>query len=197
VRAAERPLNRGVGRSKGDPVQLEGSRITLREFLPDDIAELERHHADPRYLEFYAPEVSEPTFARTLVELFIRTAKVEPRYDYTLAIVERLSSPLIGSCSLRTAGQKPGYAEFGMGVAPDFWGRGLAAEAAREMLRFGFEALRLDEIRGVSVTANRRVGPLVTKLGFVKIGEHAGAPWMTARGWTHTVWLLTKATWVQ
>ena len=178
-------------------MHLEGGRVTLREFRSDDVAELERFHKDPRYLEFYAPEVSEPTFAKTLVGLFIRTAKEEPRYDYTLAIVERVSSQLIGCCSLRTAGQQAGYAEFGMEVSPDFWGRGLAAAAAREMIRFGFDALRLDEIRGVSVTANHRVEPLVTKLGFVKIAEHGGAPWMTARGWTHTVWALTKATWAQ
>ncbi len=177
-------------------MELEGDRVTLREFCSDDVADLERYHGDPRYLEFYAPEVSEPAFPKMLVELFIRTAQTKPRHDYTLAIVERDSSQLIGCCSLRTAGQKAGYAEFGMEVSPNFWGRGLAAEAAREMIRFGFEALSLDEIRGVSVTANRRVERLVTRLGFVNLGEHDGAPWMTARGWTHTVWALTKATWV-
>jgi RimJ/RimL family protein N-acetyltransferase len=176
---------------------LESDRVTLREFCPDDVAGLERYHADLRYVEFYAPEVSERTFAKTLVELFIRTAKAEPRFDYTLAIVERASSRLIGCCSLRTADQKAGHAEFGMELSPDFWGRGLAAEAGREMLRFGFDTLGLDEIRGVSVTANRRVDRLVTTLGFMRLEEREGAPWMVARGWSHTVWVLTKATWAQ
>ncbi len=176
-------------------VQLESDRLTLREFSPDDIAGFEGYHADLRYLEFYGPQVTEPAFATTLVELFIRTAKAEPRLDYTLAIIERASTRLIGCCSLRTASQKAGYAELGIEVSPNSWGRGWAAEAAREMIRFGFEALRLGEIRGVSVTANRRVDRLVTKLGFVNLGEHEGASWMAARGWTHTTWALTKETW--
>ncbi len=178
-------------------MQLESGRVTLREFRFDDVAALEKYHVDTRYLDFYAPEASERTLAKTLVELFIRTANADPRYDYTLAIVERASSQLIGCCSLRTAGQKAGYAEFGLEVSPDFWGRGLAAEAAREMIRFGFDTLGVLEIRCESVTANRRVDRLVTKLGFVSLGEHAGAPWMVARGWTHTTWALTKSKWTQ
>ena len=178
-------------------VQLESDRVTLREFSPGDVAALEQYHADLRYLEFYAPEVSERTFAKSLVELFIRTAEAEPRFDYTLAIVERASSRLIGCCSLRTANQKAGHAEFGMELSPDLWGRGLAAEAGREMLRFGFETLGLDEIRGVSVAANRRVDRLVNTLGFTKLEERAGAPWMVARGWSQTVWVLTKAAWAR
>ena len=173
-------------------MRLDADRVTLREFCPGDVAELEAYHRDPRYLEFYAPQISERTFAKTLLELFIRTAQAKPRYDYSLAIVERASSQLIGCCSLRTAGQKPRYAEFGMEVRPDFWGRGLAAEAAREMIRFGFGALRLGEIRGISVTANHRVERLVTALGFVHLGEHEGAPWRT-----HTTWALTKSNWTQ
>jgi RimJ/RimL family protein N-acetyltransferase len=178
-------------------VQLESDRVILREFSLDDVAEWQGFFADPRYLEFYAPEVGDPKFAKDLVDLFVRTATAKPRRDYTLAVVERLSSRLIGCCSLRTAGQKAGCAEFGMGLSPEFWGRGFAAEAAREMLRFGFETLHLDEIRGQSVTANHRVANLVTKLGFVKLGEPDGAPWMVARGWTHTLWALTKSTWVR
>jgi [ribosomal protein S5]-alanine N-acetyltransferase len=178
-------------------VRLDADRVTLREFCSDDIAELEAYHRDPRYFEFYEPEVSERTSAKTLLALFIRTAQAKPRYDYSLAIVEGVSSQLIGCCSLRTAGQASGGAEFGMEVRPDFWGRGLAAEAAREMIRFGFDALRLDEIRGISVTANHRVERLVTALGFVNLGEHEGAPWMAARGWTNTTWGLTKSKWTQ
>lgn len=180
-----------------DAVQLESHRVVLRELSLDDVAEWQGFFADPRYLEFYAPEVGNPQFAKDLADLFVRTATANPRRDYTLAVVERLSSRLIGCCSLRTAGQKADCAEFGMGLSPDFWGRGLAAETAREMLRFGFETLHLGEISGQSVTANDRVANLVTKLGFVKLGEPAGALWMAARGWTHTLWALAKSTWVR
>jgi len=176
-------------------VQLEADRVTLREFTLADVAVCQRQHADPRFLEFYSAEVGDPAFVQTLVELFIRTANTEPRLDYTLAIVERGTSQLIGSGSIRTAGQEKGHAEFGLGLGADFWGRGLATEAARAIIAFGFEELGLEEIRGISVSANHRVGRLVTKLGFVKTGEADGAAWMAARGWRHSVWTLTKSAW--
>jgi len=176
-------------------VQLEAHRVTLREFTLADIAVCQRQHADPRFLEFYSPEVGDPAFVKSLVELFIRTANTEPRFDYTLAVVERGTSQLIGSCSIRTAGQEQGHAEFGLGLWADVWGRGLATEAARAIIAFGFEKLGLEEIRGVSVSANDRVGRLVTKLKFVKTGERDGAAWMAARGWKHSVWTLTRSAW--
>ena len=174
-------------------MQLEADRVLLRDFRGDDVTELQRYHADPDFLEFYAPDVATPEHAKLLVELFVRTARAQPRLDFSLAVVDRGSAQLIGCCSLRTAGQDPGKAQFGLELAPKFWGRGLAAESARELLAFGFETLQLDEIRAESVTANERVQKLVAKLGFSKIGERTGAAWMAERGWTHSVWSLTKA----
>lgn len=174
-------------------MQLEFHRIVLRDFCAGDIADYQAYHADPRYLRYYAPEVSDPAHARKLVERFIESAHAQPRRDFTMAIVERTSSELIGCCSLRTAGQEDGYAEFGVELSPTFWGRGLAVEAARGLLEFGFSALKLSEIRGLSVTENRRVEHLVTKLGFKKVRECDGASWMSRLGWTHTEWSLTKS----
>jgi RimJ/RimL family protein N-acetyltransferase len=173
-------------------VQLELDRITLRDFRSEDLAEFQSFHGDPRYLRYYAPELSQPEHRRMLLEMFIDTAQAQPRRDFTLAIVERTSSRLIGCCSVRTAGQETGYAEFGLGVAPDYWGRGFATEAARAMLEFAFGELSCKTIHSQTVTENRRVERLLTRLGFEKLREQNGAEWMATLGWTHTDWSLEK-----
>jgi [ribosomal protein S5]-alanine N-acetyltransferase len=177
-------------------VQLESDRVVLRDFCAEDVAAYQRYHADPQYLRYYAPKVADPEHARKLVQVFIDSAQAQPRRDFTLAIVERGVSQLVGCCSLRTAGQDDGYAEFGLELSPSSWGRGLAVEAAGALLEFGFDVLKLNEIRGQSVTENRRVEHLVAKLGFKKLRELRGAAWMATRGWTHTEWSLKKSAWV-
>lgn len=176
-------------------MQLDGSRILLRDFRRDDISAYQGYHADKRYLEFYGPEVSDPMHAQQLVEVFVRTAHEEPRSDYTMAIIDRDTLGLIGCCSLRTARQPAGQAEFGLELSPDWWGRGLAVEAARTLLEFGFTALALSQVRGESVTENRRVNRLVRNLGFERIAIRPGTAWMNKRGWTYSNWLLTKSAW--
>lgn len=178
-----------------DAMKLECDRVSLRDFCADDVAAYQGFHADSRYLEYYAPEVADPQSQSKLVDLFVETARAKPRRDFTLAIVDRATSQVIGVGSVRTAGQEDGRAEFGFGLSASHWGRGLAAEAAAALLQFAFDALKLDEIRGRSVTQNARVAKLVSRLGFEKLREFEGAAWMTARGWTHTEWSLTKAAW--
>jgi RimJ/RimL family protein N-acetyltransferase len=146
-------------------------------------------------MQYYADEVADPETQRKLVVRFVETALAVPRRDFTLAIVERATSQLIGVGSLRTEGKGVGQGELGFGLSADRWGRGLAAEGAQALLELGFGTLQLDEIRGRSVTQNVRVAKLVSKLGFEKLAERGGEEWMTARGWTYTEWSLTRATW--
>lgn len=177
-------------------MRLDCERVWLRDFCAEDVAAYQRLHADARYMQYYAPEVADPQSQSKLVDLFVETARASPRRDFTLAIVDRATSQLIGVGSLRTAGQDDGHAEFGFGLSASHWGRGLATEAAAALLQFAFDELKLDEIRGRSVTQNLRVAKLVSRLGFEKLREVEGAAWMTARGWTNTEWSLTKSAWV-
>jgi len=55
--------------------------------------------------------------------------------------------------------------EIGWRLAADFWGRGLATEAARAALAFGFESLGLTEIVSFTVPANLRSRRVMEKLG--------------------------------
>lgn len=173
-------------------MELTTDRLLLRDFTPDDQAAFRANYADPRHAEFYGPGEGGPEQAAQLLDLFLRWQSERPRRNYQLAIVERALSPdPIGNCGVRLEGQESGTAEFGLELAPACWGRGIATEAARAILDFGFHHLGLRRIVGISVTQNERVARLVTKLSFRSTGTRPGPDWMQARGWSETAWLLT------
>ena len=136
-----------------------------------------------------------PEHARGLARLFVESARVRPRGDFSMAIVERETERLIGCCCLRTAGLPPRHADFGVELSPDWWGRGFATEAAGTLLAFGFDKLALSEVRAESVTQSLGVGMLLTRLGFVSNPGRPGSAWMNEQGWTVTNWVLPKAVW--
>jgi len=55
--------------------------------------------------------------------------------------------------------------EIGWRLAPQFWGLGLASEAARMALRAGFESLGLEEIVAVTTLRNTRSRAVMQRLG--------------------------------
>ena len=176
-------------------MELTAERILLREFEDGDVAGLLAVHSDARVVRYYAPEVATPAHARMLVEMFIRWAGENPRQNFQLAIVDLETNALVGSCGIRTKSCPPDQAEFGIGIGADWWGRGIAQEAARTILRFGFCDLGLREVRGVAVSENEAVTRLVRRLGFDRGTISRGDAWMAERGWSAADWVITRETW--
>jgi len=58
-----------------------------------------------------------------------------------------------------------GTIEIGWRLAPEFWGKGYATEAAKAWLAFGFETLGLEEIVSFAVAANRRSTAVMERIG--------------------------------
>lgn len=153
-------------------MEIRTPRLLLREFVPGDLPALAAYHADPRYREFYARADLRPGHEAELLSVFLRWARECPRKNYQLAITR--GGELIGCGGVRTS-RSP---ELGLELAPRWWGRGYAAEAAHALLRFGFEDLGVAEIRGTSAIGNTRVERLVRRLGFERVATHGkSAEW--------------------
>ena len=176
-------------------MELIGERILLREFAAGDVDALHAVHADPRVMRYYDPEVGTREHAQALVTMFIDWSNESPRHNFQLAIVDSASSRLVGSCGVRTKGCSPGDAEFGIGIGSEWWGRGIAQEAARLILRFGFAELALQTIRGVTVAENESVTRFVARLGFTPGAPRQGDAWTASRGWSARDWSMTREAW--
>ncbi len=82
----------------------------------------------------------------------------------TFAIVERSAQQPVGAIGLSL---KPAHAraEMGYWIGVPFWNRGYATEAARMMLRFGFEELGLNRIHAQHFVRNPASGRVLQKVG--------------------------------
>ena len=56
--------------------------------------------------------------------------------------------------------------EIGYALSPDYWGRGIIPEVVRELLRYGFEDLGLQEIWCSHYQENARSRRVIEKSGF-------------------------------
>jgi RimJ/RimL family protein N-acetyltransferase len=115
--------------------------------------------------------------------------------------VHRATGRAIGSCGLRAAGLPERCAELGLELVPGCRGQGYGVEAARLMLRFGFDALGLEEVRGVSAADNDAAAMLGRRLGFVAVApgdvpSRAGDP-ARPREAPLTTWRLTRDAWAR
>ena len=177
-------------------MEVRSERLVLREFVADDLPGILTYHADPRYAEFVGPTETTPEHTRELLRTFMRWVEDVPRRNYQLVIAESgCPEQPIGTCGIRRLRDRDDIGEFGIELAPGFWGLGLAAEASGCVLRVGFQGLGWREIRSISVTENQRAGRLVTRLGFAPRGRVDGPAWLRDRGWSLTSWSLSVDAW--
>lgn len=177
-------------------MRLVTPRLILREYAVSDLDALRAYQADPRLREHYGPDEGLPHQISDLLHTFLGWAAEEPRRNWQLGIALRTGScPLVGSCGLRQRGMQPGHVEFGLDLAPAYWGRGYGSETAVALLDFGFRDLGVVVVNGQTVSANARVARLVSRLGFRRARTSDGTEWMKVRGWRYDEWELTAEAW--
>lgn len=114
--------------------------------------------------------------ATELLETMQRRTATDPRFG-SWAVIERTSGIVAGSVLLKALPDGNGEIEIGWHLHPDSWGRGLATEAGRAVLEYGFD-LGLKEIWAVTHLDNDRSARVCSKLGMRLLG-------VTER-WYHT-----------
>lgn len=86
-------------------------------------------------------------------------------------------------------------AELGYWIGPPHQGQGFVTEAAREVLRFGFEELGLHKIVVNSVDENAASRRVIEKLGFRLVGERRDDVFRAERWWNMLTYELLRADW--
>lgn len=84
---------------------------------------------------------------------------------FTVAVIDKATGGLIGWVGLGPLEFDPARIELYYGLSEACWGRGLATEAGRAMLDFGFRTLALPEIVAVASPENKASVRVLEKLG--------------------------------
>jgi RimJ/RimL family protein N-acetyltransferase len=146
-------------------VIAETKRLILRRWKPSDRPAFARMNADPRVMEHF-PALLITEESGQLVD---RIEAHFREHGFSLCAAElRDGGDFIGFVGLarpRFEAHFTPCVEIGWRLGHEYWGRGLATEAAREMTRYAFEDLKLNEIVSFTVPANIRSRRVMEKLG--------------------------------
>ncbi len=160
------------------PVILKTSRLVLREFGEDDWPTVLEYQRDPRYHRHYASTDRTADEVREFLGTLVADQARSPRLRWQLAItLTEEGGRLIGNCGLRLDGIGATSGDLGYELDPRYWGRGIATEAATEMVRFGFEDQGLHRIWAWCVAENRPSARVLTKVGMQPEGRAREVEW--------------------
>ncbi len=146
---------------------LKTDRLILRRWRESDREPFQAHNADPRVMEFFPSTL-------TAEESDQAIARIEQHFDqhgfslYAAELIE--TNAFIGfvgiSVPIFDAPFMPAV-EIGWRLAYDHSGRGLATEAARAVVRHGFETLKLPGLVSFPVPANLRSRRVMERIGMI------------------------------
>lgn len=142
------------------------SRLLLRPFAAGDLDAVHAYQARPDVTRFllWGPRTREETRQALATRLEAKLPQ-EDGDALSLAVVRRDSGELIGDVVLWITSQEHRQGEIGYVFHPDHQGHGFAGEAARELLRIGFDELGLHRIVGRLDARNDASARLLARLG--------------------------------
>lgn len=146
------------------PVVFETERLYAREFARADIDAVYEYASDIDNCAFmeWAPETREGV--AKFIESRLASQIEEPRRTYDLAVCLKSTGELIGAMGLYL-NESRDQGELGWVLNKRFWHMGLAHEAARGFMRFGFLGLELYRICAKCDTENAPSYRLMERLG--------------------------------
>jgi RimJ/RimL family protein N-acetyltransferase len=174
---------------------LSTKQLILREFVDDDWPAVLAYQRDPRYLRFYEADHRTPEEVRSFVGRFIAQQNETPRQKYQLAIVLRAPEHLIGNVGIRIRTAGAHQADIGYEIDPQQWGHGYASEAAREIVRFGFEDLGLHRITAHCLAENTASARVLEKLGMQLEGRMRDSEHFKGRYWDTLHFAILEEEW--
>lgn len=147
-------------------ISLKTDRLIIRNWLPRDADLFFRINSDPQVMAFFPFRRDRAASDKMMEEV---REKIDRKGYGFMAVESRQSGACLGFVGLQEADVEPALPahtfEIGWRLAPEFWGKGYASEAAKEILRFGFQELQKEEIVSFAVWNNDRSTAVMRRLG--------------------------------
>jgi RimJ/RimL family protein N-acetyltransferase len=143
-------------------------RLNLRHWLPSDREPFARLNADARVMEHFPNVLSREESDQGVDRIESHFQK----HGFGLCAAElRETGAFIGFVGLAIPSFEAHFTpcvEIGWRLAAEYWSLGLATEGAREMVRYAFEVVKLNQLVSMTVPANMRSRRVMEKLGMTR-----------------------------
>lgn len=151
-------------------VALQGARVHLRPFGPDDVGPVVAACQDEEIHRWTVtvPRPYTELHARSWIEGHAERRRAGAAYDF--AVVEAGTGLFAGSISLERSRRTPRSAGVGYWIAPWARRRGFATEALSLVARFGFEDADVDRVVLLTMFGNVASEAVARRAGFEVVG---------------------------
>ena len=150
---------------------LQTERLTLRRLMVSDtldMFEYSKNEDVTRYLTWEAhPNAS---YTREYLQYLGTHYNVGDFFDW--AVVLNSEDKMIGTCGFTRFDYNNNSGEIGYVINPAYRGQGIADEAVRAVMQFGFETLRLNRIEAKFIEGNLASMRVMEKTGMTFEGYH-------------------------
>lgn len=161
-----------------EPVELRTPRLLLRGWREEDRDSFAAMNSDPQVMRHF-PGLMERWASDALVD---RIQAMHAQYGYTLWVVEvtdseRGRTSFAGFTGLMRPSFVPPFehaepcVEVGWRLWPQWWGLGVASEAARAAVAFAFDVAHLPQIVSFTTPANEPSWRVMQRIGMRPSGE--------------------------
>jgi RimJ/RimL family protein N-acetyltransferase/Ser-tRNA(Ala) deacylase AlaX len=147
---------------------LTTERLVLRLWKPEDAEPYYEMNQDPEVIRYLRGPLSREQVAEFM--LHMNAGFVADGYCL-FAVEEQVSGAFIGFVGLarpRFEAHFTPCVEIGWRLASTYWGKGYATEAARAVLAYAFNVLKLDEVVSFTVPENVRSQNVMRKIGMMR-----------------------------
>ena len=153
---------------------LTTARLTLREVDPADARDVLIFRGDPEVQRFNSRPMTDISEALALIDTLRKWYLAQKGIHW--GVTQHHDQRVIGLFSLHGLNRFHRRGSIGYDLAREFWGQGIASEAAQAVVRFAFEQLGLNRLEAVTISDNYRSVHLLERLGFTLEGtrrEHS------------------------
>jgi RimJ/RimL family protein N-acetyltransferase len=144
---------------------LETERLMLRRLIPEDLDALFVLYSDPEIRWFFPEGTLNYDDTKEELEWFLNGHPQHPQLGLW-ATIHKETGQFIGRCGL-LPWTIEGQAEVEVAylLAKEYWGQGLATEAARAILRYGFDTLHYSRLICMMYPGNIASEKVAQKMG--------------------------------
>ena len=147
---------------------LKTERLVLRKITNKDLLDVFEYASDVRVSEYllWSPH-PDKAYTRAYLSLLSKKYRAGEFYDWGI----EYRGKIIGTCGFTSFSIEHNVGEIGYVLSSKFWGQGIASEAVRAVIKFGFEVLELNRIEAKFMAENEKSHKLLDKLGLVYEGK--------------------------
>ena len=153
-------------------IVIETPKLIIRELVIEDakyIYELDSSKEVMKYIAHTYEREFSLEFAKERVEYQINRYKLEPGFGVWPVILKE-TNEFTGWICLHQLDES-NHKEIGYRYLEKFWGKGIATEAAKAVMDYGFNVMKLNEIVAIAMEGNKVSRKILEGLGMINQGK--------------------------